>query len=109
MLLSDEKSKQLFYNAVISIDETIANFPTKKIYEKNMDSKLYNAPSKETVENNLKKINEVLIKKYGEVSAEFILRGLKKSLLTTPFSEIKLRKYQQRIITETCNNLNILL
>ena len=70
---------------------------------------MYNAPSKETVENNLKRMNEVLIKKYGEVSAEFILRGLKKSLLTTPFSEIKLRKYQQRIITETCNDLNILL
>ena len=108
-LLNDEKNRTLFYDAVISIDETIANFPTKKIYEKNMESKLYKAPSKDIVENNLKRMNEVLIKKYGDVAAEFILRGLKKSLLTMPFSEIKLRKYQEQIIAETCNDLNILL
>ena len=108
-LLNDENSKQLFYDAVVSIDETIANFPSKKIYEKSIESKWYKSPSKETVENNVKRMNDALIKKYGEVSAEFILRGLKKSLLTMPFSEIKLRKYQQKIITETCNDLNILL
>ncbi len=108
-LMNDEKNKQLFYDAVVSIDEKISNLPTKKNYEKNLEQKYYKAPSKETVENNLKRMNEVLIKKYGEVAAEFMLRGLKKSLLTTPFSEIKLRKYQQNIITETCSNLNIQL
>ena len=108
-LVNDEKNKKLFYDAVVSIDETIANFPTKKIYEKNIESRFYKAPSKEKVENNLKRLNDVLIKKYGEVATEFIMRGLKKSLLTTPFSEIKMRKYQQKIITETCIDLNISL
>ena len=106
-LLNDEKNKQLFYNAVVSIDETVGNYPTKKMYENNFESKFYKAPSKEKVEDNLKKMSEVLVHKYGDVAAEFILRGLKKSLLTTPFTEIKLRKYQQKIIANTCNDLNI--
>ena len=108
-LLNDEKNRTLFYDAVVSIDETIPNYPTKKIYEKNIESKFYKVPSKETVENNLKRMNEALTGKYGTVAAEFILRGFKKSLLMMPFSEIKLRKYQQKIITQTCTELNILL
>ena len=108
-LQNDEKNRQLFYDAVVSIDGSISNFPSKKIYEKNHEAQYYKAPPKETVESNLKKVNEVLIKKYGEIAAEFIMRGFKKSLLTTPFSEIKLRKYQHKIITETCSELNISL
>ena len=108
-LINDEKNKQLFYDTVVAIDKSISNFPAKKVYERSTENKNFNAPSKETVEHNLKRMNEVLINKYGEVSAEFIVRGLKKSLLTTPFAEIKLRKYQQKIIFETCNDLNILL
>ena len=106
-LLNDEKNKQLFYEAVALIDENIANFPTKKIYEKNEERNYYQPPSKETVENKCKKISAVVISEYGENAAEYILRGLKKSLLIMPYNEIKLRNYQQQIITDICNKLNI--
>ena len=106
-LLNDDTNKQLFYDAVFSIDENIENFPAKKIYENNVERNYYKAPSKETVENNCKKISDIIVKDYGETTAEFILRGLKKSLLTMPYTEIKLRNYQQQIITETCNKLNL--
>ncbi len=106
-LLNDEKNKQLFYEAVVSIDENIANIPTKKIYEKNGDRNYYKAPSKETVENKCKKISDIVTSIYGENAAEYILRGLKKSLLIMPYTEIKLRSYQHQIITEICNKLNI--
>ena len=106
-LLNDEKNKKLFYDAVFSIDETIENFPAKKIYGNTQERNYYKAPSKETVENNCKKISDEVVKEYGETAADYILRGLKKSLLMMPYNEIKLRNYQQQIITETCNKLNL--
>jgi ribonuclease D len=108
-LLNDEKNKQLFYDSVLSIDENIANVPAKKDYEKNGERTYYQASTKEDVENKMKKISELVISEYGENAAEYILRGLKKSLLTMPYAEIKLRNYQQQIIIETCNKLNIKL
>ena len=106
-LLNDEKNKQIFYEAVLSIDENILNFPTKKVYVKNIEQNYYQAPTKEKIEINCKKISDVLISRYGENATEYILRGLKKSLLILPYTEIKLRNYQRQIITETCNNLKI--
>ncbi len=106
-LMNDEKNRQLFYNAVVSIDENITNFPAKRIYEKNGERNYYQAPSKETVENKCKKISDVISSKYGEIAAEYILRGLKKSLLILPYADIKLRNYQKQIITEASKKLNI--
>ncbi len=99
--------KQLFYDAVFSIDVNIENLPAKKTYNNNGERNYYKAPSKETVENYCKKISDVLVKDFGGTSAEYILRGLKKSLLTMPYNEIKLRNYQQQIITETCTRFDI--
>ncbi len=106
-LMNDKESRQLFYDAVASIDEDVANLPTKKVYEKNGDRSYFQTPPKEIVDNNCKKISEVVTSEYGEIAAEYILRGLKKSLLSMPFSEIKLRKYQREIISTTCNKLKI--
>ncbi len=106
-LLNDEINKQLFYDAVVSIDDEVENLPTKKVYEKNGDRIYFQAPSKELVENNCKKISAVVINEYGEIAAEFILRGLKKSLSSMPFSEIKLRTYQSEIIKATCKKLHL--
>ncbi len=106
-LLNDEKNKQLFYDAVVSIDDNIVNLPTKKVYEKNTERSYFQAPSKENVENACKKISEVLVDEYGAVAAEYILRGFKKSLSVMPFVDIKLRDYQRQIITDTCAKLGI--
>ena len=106
-LINDEESKQLFYDAVFSIDEDIANLPTKKVYEKNEDRNYFLAPTKVINENNCKRISTMVVSEYGEIAAEYILRGLKKALSSMPFSEIKLRKYQRDIITTACTELNI--
>ena len=106
-LLNDEKSKQLFYEAVTAIDNSVENLPSKKVHEKNGERVFFQAPPKEVVENNCKKISNELIGDYGESAAEYILRGFKKSLSSMPFSDIKLRNYQREIITETCKKLNI--
>ena len=106
-LLNDEINKQLFYDAVTFIDEDVANHPTKKVYEKKSDRSYFQAPNKELVESNCNKISAAVTNEYGETAAEFILRGLKKSLLSMPFSEIKLRNYQNDIIKATCKKLHI--
>lgn len=108
-LLNDEKNKQLFYDAVVSIDENVLNQPVRKVYEKNGERGHFQAPSKETVETTCREISTVLTAAYGEIAAEYILRGFKKSLLIMPFSDIKLRNYQREIITNTCGKLGIQL
>lgn len=108
-LVNDETFKMLFLNEIDTIDETIENIPAKRTYDNTIERKFYNAPSKEIVEENCKKLQHALQAEYGPNAAEFILRGLKKSLMQMPFNEIKLRDYQQEIITTTSKNLNIAL
>ncbi len=108
-LINDETFKMLFFNEIAAIDETIENIPAKRTYDNTIERKFYNAPSKEIVEENCKKLQHALQAEYGPNAAEFILRGLKKSLLQMPFNEIKLRDYQQDIITSTSKNLSIIL
>lgn len=108
-LVNDETFKMLFLNEIDTIDETIENIPAKRTYDNTIERKFYNAPSKEIVEENCKKLQHALQAEYGPNAAEFILRGLKKSLMQMPFNEIKLREYQQEIITTTSKNLNIAL
>jgi len=106
-LLSDEENKTLFYAAISLIDESIENMPLRKPYSSNNERISYRALSKEIVEDKCKKISEVVLKEYGQTASDYILRGLKKSLMQMPFAEIKLKDYQQKVILQTCNNLNI--
>lgn len=106
-LLNDEQNKALFYNTINLIDESVRNIPVIKAY-KNKDVRVsYRVASKEIVEEKCKKISDVILKKYGQTASDYILRGLKKSLLQMPFAEIKLKDYQQKIILQTCDNLKI--
>ena len=106
-LLNDEQHKQLFYKAVSLIDDTVPNVPVKKLYSSNNEKVSYRAASKEIVEDKCKKLNDAILKDYGQTATDYILRGLKKSLLQMPFADIKLKDYQQKVIVQTCNSLNI--
>ena len=106
-LLNDEINKELFYDAINVIDESVKNIPIRKAYKTNDERLSYRVASKEIVEEKCKKINEVILKKYGQTAADYILRGLKKSLMQMPFAEIKLKDYQQKIILQTCDDLKI--
>lgn len=106
-LLNDEKNKALFYHTINLIDESIENIPVRKAYKSNDERLSYRVASKELVEEKCKKISEVILKEYGQTAADYILRGLKKSLMQMPFAEIKLKEYQQKIIIQTCDNLKI--
>jgi ribonuclease D len=107
-LLEDETNKEKFITAIESIDETIHINPEKKERTPN-NKKQFREEAKENVDINCKKINETVAEKYGTIAAEYILRGLKKSILIQPYNEIKLRKYQHKVINETCFALNIIL
>ncbi|MCY7292105.1 MAG: ribonuclease D [Ferruginibacter sp.] len=106
-LLNDEENKNLFYDAIDIIDGTIANLPVRKPYSSNNERVSHRALSKDIVEEKCKKISDVVLKEYGQTASDYILRGLKKSLLQMPFADIKLKDYQQKVIVQTCNNLNI--
>ncbi len=106
-LLNDETNKALFNNAIQLIDESVINIPVRKSYPSNTERISYRAASKEIVEEKCKKLSDAILKDYGQTATEYILRGLKKSLLQMPFAEIKLKDYQQKVIVQTCNNLNI--
>lgn len=106
-LLNDEENKMLFYNAINLMDETILNIPVKKNYTNNTERVSYRAASKEIVDEKCKKLNDAILKEYGQTATDYILRGLKKSLMQMPFAEIKLKDYQQKVIVQTCNNLNM--
>jgi ribonuclease D len=107
-LLDDEASKEKIFIAIESIDETIHIAPEKK-ERTNNNRKQFREDVKENVEINCKKINEKVAEKYGNIAAEYILRGLKKNILVQPYNEIKLRDYQHKVINESCTNLNIIL
>lgn len=106
-LLNDEKNKVLFYDTINLIDETVENIPVRRAYKTNDERLSYRVASKEIVEEKCKKITEIVLKEYGQTAADYILRGLKKSLMQMPFADIKLKEYQQKVIVQTCNNLNI--
>ncbi len=106
-LLNDEKNKVLFYDTINLIDETVENIPVRRAYKTNDERLSYRVASKEIVEEKCKKITEIVLKEYGQTAADYILRGLKKSLMQMPFAEIKLKEYQQKIILQTCDNLKI--
>jgi ribonuclease D len=107
-LLDDEASKEKFISAIQSIDETIHIIPERKERIPN-NRRQFREDAKEIVDINCKKINETVAEKYGNIAAEYILRGLKKSILIQPYDEIKLRDYQHKVIDETCAKLNIIL
>jgi ribonuclease D len=107
-LLDDETNKEKFFSAIESIDEMIYISPEKKERIPN-NRRQFREDAKENVDINCRKINEMVAKKYGNIAAEYILRGLKKSILTQPYDEIKLRNYQHKVIDETCLALNIIL
>lgn len=107
-LLDDETNRGKFFTAIESIDEMIYISPEKKERIHN-NRKQFREDAKENVEINCRKINDTVAENYGNIAAEYILRGLKKSLLIQPYNEIKLRNYQHRVIDETCLELNIIL
>jgi ribonuclease D len=107
-LLDDEISKEKFFNAIESIDVNIYITSEKKERPPN-NRRQFREDAKENVDINCRKLNEMVAKKYGDIAAEYILRGLKKSILTQPYEEIKLRNYQHKVIDETCLALNIIL
>jgi ribonuclease D len=107
-LLDDEINKEKFFSAIESIDENIHIASEKKERSPN-NRRQFREDAKENVDINCKKINDRLTEKYGNIAAEYILRGLKKSILIQPYNEIKLRNYQHKVIDETCLELNIIL
>jgi ribonuclease D len=107
-LLDDDVNKEKFFSAINSIDETIHIDQERKERIPN-NRKQFREEAKENAEINCKKINENVAEKYGNIAAEYILRGLKKSILVQPYSEVKLREYQHKVIDETCLALNIVL
>jgi hypothetical protein len=107
-LLEDEGYKQKFFNAIESIDENIRISPEKKERILN-NRRQFREDAKENVDINCRRINETVAEKYGNIAAEYILRGFKKSILIQPYNEIRLRDYQHKVIDETCVKLNIIL
>lgn len=107
-LLDDEANKEKFIGAIESIDDTMHIAPEKKERTTN-NRRQFREEAKENVEINCRKINETVAEKYGNIAAEYILRGLKKSILTQPYNQIKLRDYQHKVINETCSAINIIL
>lgn len=107
-LVDDEANKEKFITAIESIDETIHITPERKERKPN-NRRQFREDTKEDVDINCKKINKTVAEKYGIIAAEYILRGLKKSILIQPYNEIKLRDYQHKVIDETCASLNIIL
>jgi ribonuclease D len=95
-LLDDEISKEKFFNAIESIDVNIYITSEKKERPPN-NRRQFREDAKENVDINCRKLNEMVAKKYGDIAAEYILRGLKKSILTQPYEEIKLRNYQHKV------------
>jgi ribonuclease D len=107
-LLEDEINKEKFFSAIESIDENTHIASEKKERTPN-NRRQFREDAKENVDINCKKILETVAVKYGSIAAEYILRGLKKSILIQPYNEIKLRNYQHKVIDETCLELNIIL
>ncbi len=107
-LLDDENNKSKFIAAIESIDETTHIIPDRKERLPN-NRRQFKEEAKEMVDINCRKINETVAEKYGHIAAEYILRGLKKSILIQPYNEIRLKDYQHKVINETCAKLNIIL
>ena len=107
-LLDDETNKEKFFTAIESIDESIYIFSEKKERIHN-GRKQFREDAKQQVDINCRRLHEAVAEKYGNIAGEYILRGLKKSILIQPYNEIKLRDYQHKVIDETCLQLNIIL
>ncbi len=108
-LQEDEVNKTIFYAAIKMIDADIKNIPTKKERLPNEEKKLSRDISKELIDVKCRKITQEVSKLYGHTAAEYILRGLKKSILVKPYTEVRLRKYQHVVIDDVCKKLNITL
>jgi ribonuclease D len=107
-LMDDEMNKEKFFTIIEAIDENIHITSERKERIPN-NRRQFREDAKENVDINCNKINEIVAKKYGNIAAEYILRGLKKSILIQPYTEIKLRNYQHKVIDETCLALHIVL
>jgi ribonuclease D len=107
-LMDDEINKEKIFIAIEAIDENIHITSERKERIPN-NRRQFREDAKENVDIYCSKINERVAKKYGSVAAEYILRGLKKSILIQPYTEIKLRNYQHKVIDETCLALHIVL
>jgi ribonuclease D len=108
-LLEDDANKKLLFDAIEAIDENKKNAPTKKERVLNEEKKFARDDSKELIEENCRKIASEVSKLYGKTAAEYILRGVKKSILSKPYAEVRLRKYQHTVIDDVCKKLNISL
>ncbi len=108
-LLEDEVNKQKFFTAISEIDYSKSNAVVRKEKVHNPEKRISRDEAKEKIEAQCKLINEQVSKKYGAAAAEFILRGLKKSILSRPYAEISLKDYQYKVIDETCEALSIKL
>jgi ribonuclease D len=108
-LMDDALNKEKIFNSIISSESK--TYPTleKKDKKYNNDKRVFYNADKETVEMHCKKINTIVADKYGTTAAEYILRGLKKALLTQPYTEISLKQYQHKVINDSCELLNITL
>jgi ribonuclease D len=108
-LKNNEKYNAAFFNIVKAINTTIYPLVVKKVKPINLEYKATKTINKDEVENNWGKIHQNVTNKYGTISGEFIIRGLKKALLSRPYNEINLKQYQRNIIDEVCADLNIVL
>ncbi len=106
-LLEDDANKKLFFDAIESIDENKKNAPIKKERVFNEEKKFVRDNAKELIDENCRKITSEVSKMYGTTASEYILRGFKKSILSKPYAEVKLRKYQHTVIDDVCKKLNI--
>ncbi|MEQ1554776.1 MAG: ribonuclease D, partial [Ferruginibacter sp.] len=108
-LYFDEINKQRFYEIIENIDTTISIEPELKQKGIKNEKAIFRENAKENVEKNCKKLLQVATQKYGATAADFILRGLKKGLLTNSYSELILRKYQHSVIQDLCSENKITL
>ncbi len=108
-LQDDFINKQKFTDAI----ENIQNCKPHKIEKKEKVRELIYFNDRDArkiiVENNCKQISKALCEQYGNIAGEYILRGIKKNLLSKPFAALEVRDYQRKVINKICENLDIIL
>jgi ribonuclease D len=106
---TDEKAQQKFIIAIENIDTTIPNIPLRAKRLPAYESFEKREARKEKANEDCKILNDNITGKYGVIAGEYILRGVKKALQARPYEEIELRKYQNKVIDETCKTIGIVL
>ncbi len=106
IVLENEKLQEIFTKIIISINDTIPNIAERRLTNPHFENYEARVKRKANADILCKTVADLVKEKYGFITGEYIMRGIKRELQVKPYKEIKLRQYQHKVFEEICSCIN---